>query len=112
MAGHSLSNCSIWLWMDTRITRNAEQRITIFEQWCWKKLLRITWTARTNNSVLNEVALFMESSKKKIMLKYFGHTILFKYKLLEQTLVMLENIKGNWKRGGRKQDGYLVLQYW
>ena len=57
------------------IKKAKHQRIDAFELWCWRRLLRVPWTARFNESILKEISL--EYSLKGLMLKlklqYFGH---------------------------------------
>ena len=76
------------------------QRIDAFELWCWRRLLRVPWTARIfNKSILKEIS--SEYSLKQLMLKlklqYFGHLML-KANSLEKTL-MLGKIEGRRRRG-------------
>ena len=58
-------------------TEKAEcQRIDAFELWCWRRLLRVPWTARrSNQTILNEISLgiFLEGMMLKLKLQYFGH---------------------------------------
>ena len=82
------------------IKKAEHQRIDAFELWCWKRLLRVSWTARrSNQSILKEISL--EYSLKGLMLKlklqYFGH-LMQRTDLLEKTL-MLGKIEGERKRG-------------
>ena len=75
-------------------------RIDAFELWCWRRLLRVPWTARTSNqSILKEIS--QEYSLKGLMLKlklqYFGH-LLQRTDSLEKT-VMLGKIEGRRRRG-------------
>ena len=52
------------------------QRIDAFELWCWRRLLRVSWTARrTNQSVLKEISpgISLEGMMLKLKLQYFGH---------------------------------------
>ena len=88
--------------MDVRIgtIKKAEcQRIDAFELWCWKRFLRVPWTARrSNQSILEESSL--EYSLVGLMLKklqYFGHLIQ-RMDSLEKTL-MLGKIEGGRRRG-------------
>ena len=77
------------------------QRIDTFELWCWRKLLRVPWTARrSNQSILKEIS--PEYSLEGLMLKlqYFGH-LMGRTDLLEKTL-MLEKIEGRRRRGWQK----------
>ena len=74
------------------------QRINAFELWCWKRLLRVTWTTRrSNKSILNEIN--QEYSLEGLMLKlqYFGH-LMWRSNLLEKTL-MLGKIESRRRRG-------------
>ena len=76
------------------------QRIDVFELWCWRRLLRVSWTARrSNQSILKEIN--PEYSLEGLMLKlqYFGHLIQ-RADSLEKTL-MLGKIKGKRRRGGQ-----------
>ena len=60
-------------------TKKAEcQRIDTFELWCWRRLLRVSWTARrSNQSILNEInpEYSLEGLMLKLKLQYFGHLI-------------------------------------
>ena len=58
---------------ESQTVKKAErQRIDIFELWCWRRLLRVTWTARrSNQSILKEISL--ERMMLKLKLQYFGH---------------------------------------
>ena len=57
--------------------KKAERRrIDAFELWCWRRLLRVPWTARTSNqSILKEISLgiYLEGMMLKLKLQYFGH---------------------------------------
>ena len=59
--------------------KNAEHQITdALELWCWRRLLRVPWTARrANQSILKEISLkyFLEGLMLKLKLQYFGHLI-------------------------------------
>ena len=62
--------------MDARLVKKAEhQRIDAFEPWCWRRLLRVPWTARRfNQSILKEInpGISLEGMLK-LKLQYFGH---------------------------------------
>jgi len=80
------------------------QRIDAFELWCWRRLLRVSWTARrSNQSILVEIS--SECSLEGLMLKmnfqYFGH-LKQKTESLEKTL-MLGTIEGGRKRGQQRR---------
>ena len=78
------------------------QRIDAFELWCWRRLLRVPWTARrSNQSILKEISpeCSLEGQMLKLKLQYFGHLIR-RADSLEKTL-MLGNIEGR-RRGGQR----------
>ena len=79
------------------------RRIDAFELWCWRRLLRVPWTARrSNQSILKEIS--PEYSLKGLMLKlklqYFGH-LMWRTGSFEKTL-MLEKMEGGRRRGWRR----------
>ena len=65
--------------MDMRVELKVEhQRIDTFELWCWRRLLRVPWTAgRSNQSILKEISpeYSLEGLMLKLKFKYFGHLI-------------------------------------
>ena len=81
--------------------KKAEQRrIDAFELWCWRRLLRVPWTAkRSNQSILKETGprISLEGMMLKLKLQYFGH-LMRRVDSLEKTL-MLGGI-GGWRRRG------------
>ena len=81
--------------------KNAERRrIDAFELWCWRRFLRIPWTARrSNQSVLKEISpgCSLEGMMLKLKLQYFGH-LMRRVDSLEKTL-MLGGIGGRRRRG-------------
>ena len=84
--------CEIWT-----IKKAEHQRIDAFELWCWRRLLRVLWTARrSKQSILKEIN--PEYSLEGLMLKlqYFGH-LMRRTDLLEKT-VMLGKIEGRKRR--------------
>ena len=87
--------CESW------ITEKAEhQRIDAFELWCWRRLLRVPWTARrSNQSILKEISpeYSLEELMLKLKLQYFGH-LMRRTDSLEKTL-MLEKIERRRRRG-------------
>ena len=86
--------CEIWT-----IKKAECQRIDAFELWCWRRLLRVPWTARrANQSILKEMSpeYSLEGQMLKLKLKYFGH-LMWTTDSLEKTL-MLRKIEGNRKR--------------
>ena len=76
--------------------KNVEQRkIDAFEPWCWRRLLRVPWTARISNwSILKQISLeySLEGLMLKLKLQYFGH-LMQRTNSLEKTL-MLGKIEG------------------
>ena len=84
-------------------TVKAERlRIDAFELWCWRRLLRVPWTAgRSNQSILKEISpgCSLEGLMLKLKLQYFGH-LMRRVDSLEKTL-MLGGIGGRRKRGKR-----------
>ena len=79
------------------------QRIDVFELWCWRRLLRVPWTAgRSNQSILKEISpgCSLEGLMLKLKLQYFGH-LMQKSDSLEKTL-MLGKIEGEKKRGRKR----------
>ena len=79
------------------------RRIDAFELWCWRKLLRVPWTARrSNQSILKEISagISLEGMMLKLKLQYFGHLML-RVDSLEKTL-MLGGTEGS--RTRRQQD--------
>ena len=82
-------------------TKKAEcQRIDAFKLWCWRRLLRVPWTARrSNQSILKEISpeYSLEGLMLKLKCQYFGH-VMRRADLLEKTL-MLGKIEGGRRRG-------------
>ena len=79
------------------------QRIDALELWCWRRLLRIPWTARrSNQSVLKEISpeYSLEGLMVKLKLQYFGH-LMQRTDSLEKTL-MLGKIQGRMRRGRQR----------
>ena len=81
--------------------KKAEQRrIDAFELWCWRRLLRVPWTARrSNQSILREISpgISLEGMMLKLKLPYFGH-LMRRFDSLGKTL-MLGGIGGRRRRG-------------
>ena len=79
------------------------QRIDAFELWCWRRLLRVPWTARrSNQSILKEISpgCSLEGLMLKLKLQYFGH-LMRRVDSLEKTL-MLGGIEGRGRRGRQR----------
>ena len=92
-----LYGCENWT-----IKKAEHQRTDAFELWCWRRLLRVPWTARSNQSILKEIS--PEYSLVELMLKlklqYFGH-LMRRTDSLEKTL-MLRKIEGGRRRGRQR----------
>ena len=92
------SSSHVWMW---ELDQKAEHwRIDAFELWCWRRLLRVPWTARkSNQSILKEInpEYSLEGLLLKLKLKYFGH-LMRGTDSLEKTLIlgMIE--------GGRRRE--------
>ena len=93
---------------EIRTIKEAErQRIDVFELWCWRRLLRVPWTARrSNQSILKEISpgCSLEGMMLKLKLQYFGH-LMRRVDSLEKTL-MLGGMGGR-KRRGRQRMRWL-----
>ena len=59
------------------VKKAEHQRIGIFKLWCWRRLLRVPWTARSNQSILREInpAYSLEGLILSLKLQYFGHLL-------------------------------------
>ena len=87
--------CESWT-----IRKAERRRIDAFELWCWRRLLRVPWMARSSNqSILREISLgcSLEGLMLKMKLQYFGH-LMQRADSLEKTL-MLGKIEGRRRRG-------------
>ena len=86
--------CESWT-----VKKAERQRIDAFELWCWRRLLRVPWTARrSNQSILKEISpgISLEGMMLKLKLQYFGH-LMRRVDSLEKTL-MLGGIRGRRRR--------------
>ena len=82
------------------VKKAEHRRIDAFELWCWRRLLRVPWTARrSNQSILKEISpgFSLEGMMLKLKLQYLGH-IMQSVDSLEKTL-MLGGIGGRWRSG-------------
>ena len=90
--------CESWT-----VKKVERQRIDAFELWCWRRLLRVPWTARrSNQAILKEIrsGCSLEGLMLKLKLQYFGH-LMRRVDSLEKTL-MLGGIGGRRKRGQKR----------
>ena len=85
------------------IKKAEERRIDAFEVWCWRRLLRVSWTARrSNQSILKEISprCSLVGLILKLKLQYFGH-LMWRADSFEKTL-MLEKNEGRRRRGRQR----------
>ena len=85
------------------IKKAEHRRMDAFELWCWRRLLRVPWTARkSNQSILKEISsgCSLEGPMLKLKLQYFGH-LMRRADLFEKTL-MLGKIEGRRRRGRQR----------
>ena len=90
--------CESWT-----VKKAEGQRIDAFELWCWRRLLRVPWTARrVNQSILKEISpgCSLEGLMLKLKIQYFGH-LMWRVDSLEKTL-MVEGIGGRRRRGRQR----------
>ena len=90
--------CESWT-----VKKDECRRINAFELWCWRRLLRVPWTARrSNQSILKEISpgIALEAMMLKLKLQYFGH-LMRRVDSLEKT-VMLGGIGGRRRRGRQR----------
>ena len=93
-----MHGCESWT-----IKKAEHQRIDAFELWCWRRLLRVPWTARrSSQSILKEISpgCSLEGLMLKLKLQYFGH-LTQRTDSLEKTL-MLGKIEGRRRRGWQR----------
>ena len=94
----TLYGCESWT-----VKKAERQRIHAFELWCWRRLLRVPWTARrSSQSILKEISpgISLERMMLKLKLQYFGH-LMRRVDSLERTL-MLGGIGGKRRRGRQR----------
>ena len=90
--------CESWT-----VKKAGRRRIDAFELWCWRRLLRVPWTARrSNQSIVEEISpgISLEGMMLKLKLQYFGH-LMRRVDSLEKTLV-LGGIGGRRRRGRQR----------
>ena len=103
--------CESWT-----IKKAEHQRIDAFELWCWRRLLRVPWTAKkSNQSILKEISpeYSLEGLMLKLKLRHFGH-LMWRTNPLEKTL-MLGKIEGGRRRGWQRMrwlDGIKTQWAW
>ena len=90
--------CQSWT-----VKKAEHRRIDVFELWCWRRFLRVPWTARrSNQSILKEISpgCSLGGMMLKLKLQYFGH-LMQRADSFEKTL-MLGKIDGRWSRGQQR----------
>ena len=101
--------CESWT-----IKKATHWRIDAFEPWCWRRLLRVPWTVKSNQSILKEISpeYSLEGLMLKLKLQYFGH-LMWRMDSLEKTL-MIRNIEGGRRRKRQRMrwlDGITNLMH-
>ena len=105
-----MCGCESWT-----VKKAEGRRIDTFELWCWRRLLRVPWTARrSNQSILKEIGpgCSLEGLMLKLKLQYFGH-LMRRVDSLEKTLI-LGRIRGRKRRGPQRMrwlDGITNSMY-
>jgi hypothetical protein len=99
--------CESWT-----VKKAEHQRIDAFELWCWRRLLRVPWTARRSSQSILKInfGISLEGMMLKLKLQYFGH-LMRRVDSLEKTL-MLGGIGGRRRRGRQRMrwlDGFTDL---
>ena len=97
--GDGFSTGHVWMW-ELDCEETERQRIDAFELWCWRRILRVPWTARKfNQSILKETSpgCSLEGLMLRLKLQYFGH-LMQRVDSLEKTLML-------WGIGGRRRRG-------
>ena len=92
-------DCESWT-----VKKAEHQRIDAFELWCWRRLLRVPWTARrSNQSILKEISpgCSLEGMMLKLKLQYFGH-LMRRADSLEKTLML------GWNEGRKRRGQHRV----
>ena len=94
--------CESWT-----IKKAEHQRIDAFELWCWRRLLRVPWTARrSNQSILKEISpeYSLQGLMLKLKLQYFGH-LMWRTDSFENTLMLGKT--EDWRRRGQQKRRWL-----
>ena len=105
---YGFSSSHVWMW-ELDLKKGEHWRIDGFELRCWRRLLRVPWTARrSSQSNLKEISseYSLEGLMLKLKLQYFGH-MMCSTDLLEETLI-LGKIEGKRRRDDRGWDGWMA----
>ena len=109
LVSYGFSSSHVWMWeLDFE-----RRRMDAFELWCWRRLLRVPWTARSNQSILKEISpeYSLEGLMLKLKLQYFGH-LMGRTDSSEKTL-MLGKIEGGREGDNRGWAGWMAsLTQW
>ena len=99
----------VWMWVGLWRKLSAEELMLLNELWCWRRLLRVPWTARrSNQSILKEISpgISLEGMMLNLKLQYFGH-LMRRVDSLEKPL-MLGRTGGRRRRDDRGWDGWMA----
>ena len=101
--------CESWT-----VKKAERRRINAFELWCWRRLLRVPWTARSNQSIVKEISpgCSLEGLMLRLKLQYFGH-LMRSVDSLEKTL-LLGGFGGRRRRGRQRMrwlDGISLTRW-
>ena len=105
---YDFSSSHVWMCESWTVKKAEHWRIDTFELWCWRRLLRVPWTARrSNQSILKEISPehSLEGLMMKLKLQYFGH-LMWRTDSLEKTL-MLGKIEEDRRRRGWQRMRWL-----
>ena len=105
---YGFSSSHVWMW-ELNYKESWAQKNWCFWLWCWRRLLRVPWTARrSNQSILKEISpgCSLEGLMLKLKLRYFGH-LMGRADSLEKTL-MLGKIEGRRRGDDRRWDGWMA----
>ena len=99
---YGFSSSHVWMWELDSIKKAECWRINAFELWCCRRLLRVLWTSRSNQSILKEISpeYSLEGLMLKLKLQYSGH-LMWRTDSFEKTL-MLGKIEGRRRRGWQR----------
>ena len=89
-------------WESWAVKKAERRRIDTFELWCWRRVLRVPWTARRSSQSIVKISsgYSLEGLMLRLKLQYFGH-LMWRVDSLEKTL-MLGGIVGRWRRGQQR----------
>ena len=105
--GHGFSSSHVWMW-GFHSKESWALKNWFFWMWCWRRLLRVPWTARrSNQSILKEISPGCSLEGLKLKLQYFGH-LMRRTDSFEKTL-MWERLKEGGEGDDRVWDGWMAL---